>query len=83
MDRRTGVFRLPVDLVRARDPSVTRIMGACSIWRAESMLMYDIVEYMASSHHFREMEEGERAPCYLWVNHDDGSLTAEDMGYIY
>jgi len=78
MNRRIGKFSLPSNLVKDRSPSVTRIMGACSIWRAEYMMMTDEVEYLASSHHFMELQEGYIAPTYVWVIHEDGSITAED-----
>jgi hypothetical protein len=80
MNRRFGKFRIHAVLVRAYDPMVTRIMGSCGIVRAEHMLHSDVVEYVALSRLFRELEQGETIPEYEFVIHEDGSLEAIERG---
>ena len=79
MKRRIGRFSLPSDSVRASTPDVTRIMGACSIFRAEHMLACDRVDYMASSFRFREIQEGEIAPEYQWYFTSDGDMWCTEV----
>lgn len=79
MKRRYGKFSLPAKWVRISSPEITRIMGACSIFRAEHMLISDRVEYMAHSFRFREIEEGEIAPEYQWFFTSAGDMWCEEV----
>lgn len=71
--RQLGYFRLSIGAVKARDYTVTRILGACAVYRAETKLELGDVEYWASSRYFREVPEGERIPAYIWY------MTPDDL----
>lgn len=77
--RRFGKFHLHAELVVAAHPAVTRIMGACSILRAEHNLMSNAVEYQAVSFKFRHIEPGEVIPEYTWTLGQDGSLECKEV----
>jgi len=79
MQRRFGRFHIATELVLTAHPAVTRIMGACSILRAEHNLMTNAVEYEAISFKFRPIDQGEIAPEYVWTMHKDGSLDCTEF----
>ena len=79
MKRRYGKFYLSGYQVISASPEVTRVMGACSILRAEHMLYSDQVEYMAYSFRFREIEQGEICPEYVWHFSSDGDMWCKEV----
>lgn len=77
--RRLGRFYLPGNLVERAAPEVTRIMGMCSIYRAEHMLWQNEVEYIAACFRFREVAEGEITPLYQWQVDSDGFTSCVEI----
>lgn len=70
--RRYGRFSLPAQMVSEGRWEVTRIMGMCSVFRAEHILMCDRVQYEVLCWKFRPIAQGEIAPEYEWVFSDSG-----------
>lgn len=75
--RRLGRFHIHADLVMDMHPAVTRIMGMCTILRAEHNLASNAVEYQALCFKFKPIAQGTIMPEYQWVFHEDGSVAAE------
>lgn len=75
--KRLGRFHIPAELVMDMHPAVTRIMGMCTILRAEHNLASNAVEYQALCFKFEPVEHGRIMPEYQWVFHEDGSVDAQ------
>lgn len=79
MTRRYGKFTLPGEWVRRGTSEVTRIMGMCCVFRAEYLMLTDVIEYQVSCWRFREVREGEIVPTYVWIMDDDGSVDCAEV----
>lgn len=76
MNQRKGRFSIKRKHVINHEWFVTRIMGLCSIVRAECLIMHDVVEYEAISNLFDEVKEGEIIPTYQINVHQNGKISA-------
>lgn len=75
LKRRFGRLRISADLIsNTREGTMTRIMGMLIVFRAEHLFHENIFEYIAYSHRFREIEEGEIAPEYQIAIFQDGDI---------
>ena len=79
MNRRHGRFSLYGEDVDSCSPYVTRVMGSCSILRAEYHFYSHKVEYVAKSFRFRELSEGEMIPEYVWIFTAEGDMRCEEV----
>ena len=79
MKDRKGIFRIDGNFVRECSQDVKTIMGMCSIWRAEYLLMEDVVEYAAICEKFDELDEGCIVPNYKWVISEDGCYPVKEQ----
>lgn len=77
--RRIGRFHLDCSLARENSTVSKRVMGKCIILRAEAMLPADVIEYVAVSDHFRELEEGSMIPLYMWTIDGDEHITCHEV----
>lgn len=64
MTRRYGRFSIFRPLIELNPILVKAIMGQCIIVRAEDMYMGNVIEYMAISDHFDELQVGAEIPEY-------------------
>ena len=64
--KRRGRFVVAVRLIYDDPEAMRRVMGECVIVHAESILIDDVVRYVAVSPLFREVEVGEVVPMYTW-----------------
>jgi hypothetical protein len=69
--RKLGIFFLNGQSVREYSTEVKRIMGMCTILRAEHMLSSNKIEYVAICDKFRSIHDGEMMPRYQIII-DDG-----------
>lgn len=77
--RRLGRFTAPAQWAREFRTELKRVMGLCIVVRAEQLYAGDVIEYWASSEHFRALPFGEVVPEYRWVFTDAGDLWCEEV----
>ncbi len=76
-DNRIGMFRLDLRVIE-REPEITKkIMGKTIIYRAEYLLVYNAIEYIAYSDLFEKMPKGSHAPEYKFIIEDGKIVGAE------
>ena len=78
VNRRMGKFTLSAGDVQEGSPDVLRVMAKCAIGRAEMLFYRDVVEYVAVSEMFRELDPGEIVPSYRWIVSPDGLRCEEE-----
>ena len=69
--RRLGKFYISFDTVDKSEDYLYQIMGRVIVVRAEALLHSHMVEYVAVSKHFDEVEEGFMVPEYKAIIHSE------------
>lgn len=64
--KRVGTFSLEGQDVMNMDYSVMAVMTRCCVVRAESDIATGLIQYVALSPMFDELEPGQRVPTYVW-----------------
>ncbi len=77
--RRYGRFYVPAALAYQFSTELKRVMGLCTVLRAEYLMWCDQIEYHACSEHFRPIELGEMLPEYVWHFTTDGDLWCKEV----
>ena len=70
-NRRLGKFHITFDAIETDHEYVYQIMGEVIIIRAEALLHNDMVEYIAISKHFDQVEQGAMIPEYKVIIHSE------------
>jgi hypothetical protein len=75
-DRRIGVFRIPMVMVRKHPQDVANAMAGCVVVRAEMLFEAGAIEYVALHPAFAVLPLGQQAPTYhsIITRHEDGSV---------
>lgn len=74
---RKGFFKISRSTIDKHPEAVMMVMARCVVVRAESLFIYDVVEYHAYSPEFNVVQEGALAPEYRIVTTEDeaGSIS--------
>ena len=76
--KRMGRFKITAVMLEDRSDAVLAIMGECIVTRCEHRWDADIFDYTAASWQFREVEEGEMSPEYVWEKDKGGTWIAKE-----
>ena len=70
-NRRFGRFYIYLDAIDDDYNYICKVMGEVIIIRAEALLHNDMVEYIAISKHFDQVEQGAMIPEYKVIMHSE------------
>ena len=76
-NRRRGKFRIAFEFLDNDWELLLKPMGEVVVVRAEALYASKVIEYLAYSNNFDEVEIGSEAPyyCVMFTKNKDGSLT--------
>ena len=81
LDNRIGKFTISYLYLQTNKNDILTLMGNMIIVRAESLFHENVIEYIAYSELFDEIEQGLEIPSYIIYSSNDGSVRAERVKF--